>query len=115
MNKSYDVYMCRPDNRPILTIDKLRQFQCTIKGGWHEYVDPHTGVRRARDAGYKIPFDIFQSYLADEQKRISSTGKTNALGGGAPTIGASRKKTGAWFSAFVLTGFISIILIALFG
>jgi hypothetical protein len=36
MNKSYDVYMCRPDNRPTL---------------------------------YKVPFDIFQSYLADEQKR----------------------------------------------
>jgi hypothetical protein len=32
-------------------------------------VDIHTTIRRARNAGYKVPFDIFQSYLADEQKR----------------------------------------------
>ncbi len=69
MNKSYDVYMCRPDNRPTLTIDNLKQFQTTMSGGWYQSVDIHTAIERARNAGYKVPFDIFQSYLAEEQKR----------------------------------------------
>jgi hypothetical protein len=69
VKSNYDVYMCRPDNRPTLTIDKLRQFQTTLSNNWYESVDIHTAIRRARNAGYKVPFDIFQSYLADEQKR----------------------------------------------
>lgn len=71
MASNYDVYMCRPDNRPILTVGKLRQLQTTMSNNWCESVDVHTAIKRARDAGYKVPFDIFQNYLADEQKRMA--------------------------------------------
>jgi hypothetical protein len=57
MNKSYDVYMCRPDNRP--TLYKVRAFEYFSD---NRYLAVHDATG-ARDA------DIFQSYLADEQKR----------------------------------------------
>lgn len=62
MNKSYDVYMCRGDKHPVLTVKILRDFQNPIKGSWNMLTDVHTAIRLAHRLGYRVPKDILKQY-----------------------------------------------------
>lgn len=62
MNKSYDVYMCREDPSPLLTVEILRDLQNTILGSWNCFTDVYTAIDIAKKFGYRVPKDILKQY-----------------------------------------------------
>lgn len=65
VNNNYDVYMCRPDKRPTLTVERLKEFMNPEQGTWSEWVDVYSAMRKAEERGYKVPYDMLAQYDAD--------------------------------------------------
>ena len=62
MKDHYSTYLCKHDHRPVLTFERLRDFQNPIRGTWNQYIDVHSAIRDAESAGYKIPNNMAKDY-----------------------------------------------------
>ena len=62
MKSQYDVYMCREDPSPLLTVEILKDLQNPIRGSWNCFTDVYTAIDLARLFGYRVPKDILKQY-----------------------------------------------------